>query len=149
GLRWRQAQQGHPGPAGAALQDRRKSGDRALMTDPSDKSPDNRLSRRGLLLGAAAGTLGAATAASTAAQADARASEASVDLMRELPFYGDAEQAGIRTPPQRHVFYMTFDLTSTSRTDLQVLLARWSGAIAQLMKGRTIGQVEPARPNSV
>lgn len=119
------------------------------MTDPSDKSPDNQLSRRGLLLGAAAGTLGAAAATSTAARAGAPAAEDAVDLTREVPFYGDAEQAGIRTPPQRHVFYMTFDLTSTSRTDLQVLLARWSGAIAQLVKGRTIGQVEPARPGSV
>lgn len=118
------------------------------MTDPSDKSPDNRLSRRGLLLGAAAGTLGAA-AAGTAAQAGASPAEDVVDLARELPFYGDAEQAGISTPPQRHVFYMTFDLTSTARGDLQVLLARWSGAIAQLMKGKTIGQVEPSRTHGV
>ena len=119
------------------------------MTDnPSDKSPKNQLSRRGLLLGAAAGTLGAA-GASPAAQAAAAPAEDIVDLAREYPFYGEAEQAGIRTPPQRYVFYMTFDLTSSLRRDLQVLLARWSGAIAQLMKGKTIGQVEPTRVDSI
>ncbi len=45
---------------------------------------------------------------------------------------------------------MTFDLDLlAARQDLQVLLARWSGAIAQLMKGETIGQVEPTRLNGV
>jgi deferrochelatase/peroxidase EfeB len=72
-----------------------------------------------------------------------------VDLTGEYPFYGNAEQAGIRTPPQRYTFYMTFDLTTQSRTDLQVLLARWSAAISQLMKGKPIGQVEPSRPNAI
>jgi deferrochelatase/peroxidase EfeB len=112
----------------------------------SDKNADLHVSRRGLLLGAAAGTLGAAAPAVAHA---ASAAEDIVDLTRQYPFYGSAEQAGIRTPPQRHALFMTFDLTSSRRTDLQVLLARWSGAIAQLMKGRTIGQVEPERPNAV
>src|SRR5699024_4931662 len=31
----------------------------------------------------------------------------------------------------------------------QVLLAHWSGAIAQLVRGETIGQVEPERPYAV
>jgi deferrochelatase/peroxidase EfeB len=44
---------------------------------------------------------------------------------------------------------MTFDLTSPLRSDLQVLLARWSAAIAQLMQGQTIGQVEPTRTDAV
>lgn len=110
--------------------------------------PEAQLSRRGLLLGAAAGTLGAAVPR-TAAQAAPAEAEDVVDLTREHAFYGTAEQAGIRTPPQRYVFYITFDLTSPLRRDLQVLLARWSGAIAQLTKGKTIGQVEPARPSAI
>jgi deferrochelatase/peroxidase EfeB len=109
--------------------------------------PHSHLSRRGLLLGAAAGTIGATVGASTpAAAADANDV---VDLTRQYAFYGEAGQVGVSTPPQRHVFYMTFDLTSARRQDLQVLLARWSGAIAQLMKGETIGQVEPTRLNGV
>jgi deferrochelatase/peroxidase EfeB len=113
------------------------------MTDEATPGarPD-RLSRRGLLLGAAVGTLGA-SAAVTAARAQGADQDDIVDLAQAHPFYGRAQQAGIKTPQQRFTFYMTFDLTSPLRSDLQVLLARWSGAIAQLMKGETIGQVEP------
>lgn len=97
--------------------------------------------RRGFLLSAALGGIGAAAPhAATAADVEDK-----VDLTQQYKFYGNAEQAGIRTAPQRHIFFMTFDLTSTRRRDLQVLLARWSAAIAQLVKGETIGQVEPDR----
>ena len=44
---------------------------------------------------------------------------------------------------------MTFDLITPLPRELQVLLARWSGAIAQLMKGLPIGTVEPADANAV
>ena len=124
------------------------------MEDDRKNDGAHRLSRRGLLLGAAAGTIGAAVpgSAAHAAQMAAKAeadTEDIVDLSGEYPFYGDAEQAGIRTPPQRYTFYMTFDLTSPLRTDLQVLLARWSAAISQLMKGKPVGQIEPARPDAI
>jgi deferrochelatase/peroxidase EfeB len=111
----------------------------------SDDKADSSISRRELLLAAAAGTFGVGKAYGSAAAA----CTPDVDLTRRYPFYGRAGQAGIRTPPQRHVFYMTFDLTSSLRTDLQVLLARWSSAIAQLMDGQPIGQIEPARANGV
>lgn len=118
--------------------------------DKPDPRPNTHLSRRVLLLGAAAGTLGAvAPAGAPAAFAAAAEPQDAVDLGRRYDFYGTAGQAGIRTPPQRHVFYMTFDLTSGRRPDLQVLLARWSAAIAQLMKGETVGQVEPSRDSGV
>jgi deferrochelatase/peroxidase EfeB len=112
------------------------------------------VSRRGLLLGAAAGTLGVAMSATAARAAppapDGAAAGADVvDLSRQCAFYGRGEQAGIRTPPQRHALFMTFDLTSPHVSDLQILLARWSGAIAQLMAGGTVGQVEPSRPHAV
>jgi deferrochelatase/peroxidase EfeB len=111
--------------------------------NPAGKGPNNQVSRRGLLVGAAAGTIGVAPYA--AAQAGPTNTEDVIDLTHEHPFYGVAGQAGIRTPPQRYVFFMTFDLTSPRAADLQVLLARWSGGIAQLMKGKTIGPVEPRR----
>jgi deferrochelatase/peroxidase EfeB len=72
-----------------------------------------------------------------------------VDLKAQHPFYGTAEQAGISTPQQRYCVFMTFDLTTTARADLQILLARWSAAIAQLMAGKVIGEVEPARASAI
>ncbi|MGH8143906.1 MAG: Dyp-type peroxidase, partial [Steroidobacteraceae bacterium] len=114
----------------------------------SNENPGTPISRRELLVAAAGGTFGLDKVYATAAAASAP-TEDIVDLTLRHAFYGRAEQAGIRTLPQRYVFYMTFDLTSSLRTDLQVLLARWSGAIAQLMNGQPIGQVEPARANGV
>jgi deferrochelatase/peroxidase EfeB len=122
------------------------------MTTP-DHPP---VSRRGLLLGAVAaggvaagagGALGAHAAFADDKAGPHQAPHDVVDLSNTYPFYGNAEQAGIRTAPQRYTVYMTFDLTSPLRSDLQVLLARWSGAIAQLMAGQPIGQVEPAGAN--
>ena len=73
-----------------------------------------------------------------------------VDLTHSVPFYDQAHQAGIRTPPQRHCVFMTFNLTDgATRQDLQVLLARWSAAIAQLTQGKAIGTIEPERPDAV
>ncbi len=111
----------------------------------AQEKADTSISRRKLLIAAAAGPFGVGKAFGTAAPT----CTPDVDLNRRSPFYGRAEQAGIRTPPQRYVFYMTFDLTSPQRTDLQILLARWSAAIAQLTDGKPIGQVEPARANGV
>ena len=67
------------------------------------------------------------------------ASSDTIDLSRSVPFYTGLHQAGIETPPQRYCVFMTFDLVSRTSRDLQVLLARWSAAIAQLMAGRTVG----------
>lgn len=111
-----------------------------------------KFSRRDVLKGAVAGA--SALAIPTVAHAHGQAVAAQdpedrIDLSRQYPFYGDGGQVGVTTPPQRHIMYMTFDLTTTSRQDLQVLLARWSSAIAQLMKGGIIGQVEPARDSGV
>jgi deferrochelatase/peroxidase EfeB len=119
-----------------------------MTDDPLAGARLGPLSRRGLFLGAALGTLGA-SAALTAARTQGVDQDDIIDLAQVHPFYGGAEQAGIKTPQQRFTFYMTFDLTSPLRSDLQVLLARWSGAIAQLMKGQTIGQVEPLGTGAV
>ncbi|WP_022881327.1 Dyp-type peroxidase [Gryllotalpicola ginsengisoli] len=129
----------------------------------AEEERHDRLSRRGLIIGSAAaagglvvgaaGGAGAAVSIHAARESTGGAGgdgdEEVVDLTTQHAFYGSAEQAGIRTPPQRYCVYMTFDLSSTLAGDLQVLLARWSGAIAQLMKGKSIGQVEPARADGV
>ncbi|WP_017934106.1 iron uptake transporter deferrochelatase/peroxidase subunit [Nocardioides sp. Iso805N] len=72
-----------------------------------------------------------------------------VDLNVEHAFYTGSHQAGIETPQQRHTVFMTFDLTTTSKQDLQVLLARWSAGIAQLQAGLPVGSVQPTNPSGV
>jgi deferrochelatase/peroxidase EfeB len=119
-----------------------------MTTDRTSGPPSGSgFSRRGLLLGAAVGAVGAAV--HTAAEAAPAGEQDVVDLAASHAFYGKGEQAGIKTPPQRHILFMTFDLTSTQQSDLQVLLALWSGAIAQMMQGAPIGQVEPVHSNAV
>ena len=126
------------------------------MTTPQDDRPPQQqghpFSRRALLFGAGGGlAVGAAAGVggSAAVGAVQSASGESIDLARSYPFYDQAHQAGIQTEPQRYIVYMTFDMVSDTRQDLQVLLARWSGAIAQLMQGRTIGAVQPERHDAV
>lgn len=108
------------------------------------------VSRRHLLKGAVAGALAmpGMAAAHNAAVAKAEPDD-QVDLSRQHAFYGQGGQAGVTTPPQRHVMYMTFDMTSQNPRDLQILLARWSAAIAQMMAGEIIGQVEPVRNSGI
>ena len=121
------------------------------MTDTSGSG--RRVSRRSLLLGTAGGTvLGALAGAGTAAAITLpRASDTDdvVDLNRSFPFYDVAHQAGVQTEQQRYSVFMTFDVSSPLVADLRVLLARWSAAIAQMVEGRTIGQVEPTGPSAV
>lgn len=119
------------------------------MTDNPTKTSS--LSRRGMLFGATAGAVGVAAHAAAFAGAPSAppSGEDMVDLSKTHPFYGDAQQAGVSTLPQRHSMFMTFDLTTTKVGDLQVLLALWSAAIAQLMQGGTIGQVEPSQASAV
>jgi deferrochelatase/peroxidase EfeB len=130
------------------------------MEDHDTATGDERspVSRRGLITGIAGGlAAGAAVGAGgAAAVAGARRPDAAppdesevVDLTRSHPFYGSGHQSGIETEQQRYSVYMTFDLTTPLASDLQVLLARWSGAIAQMMRGLPIGSVEPAGASAV
>ncbi|GGL69273.1 hypothetical protein GCM10011575_29900 [Microlunatus endophyticus] len=111
------------------------------------------LSRRGFFTGAGAGVVAGALAAGggtafAMSHGEDDATEG-VDFNNSYPFYTGTHQAGIQTEPQRYCVYMTFDLVSATATDLQVLLARWSAAIAQLMQGKPIGAVAPTQPNAV
>ncbi|WP_029684955.1 iron uptake transporter deferrochelatase/peroxidase subunit [Tatumella saanichensis] len=122
------------------------------MKDKQTTESDNtNVSRRHLLKGAVAGalTLPAIAAAHNAAAVTNTAPEDQIDLSRQHEFYGNGGQVGVITPPQRHVMYMTFDMTSQNPRDLQILLARWSAAIAQMMAGEKVGQVEPLRNSGI
>ena len=130
------------------------------MTDstPEPQQPSG-LARRRLLQGAAGGILaggalgGAATAYGTSSSGktvDELPDKDVVDLSTAHEFYDQTHPVGVRTPPQRYAVFMTFDLVDgTMASDLQVLLARWSAAIAQMMKGQPIGAVQPARPGAI
>ncbi len=136
------------------------------MTEPAESStgaasgpvqPTTGLPRRRLFQGAAGGLAagalvgaGAGWGASSAAAETLGSDHDVVDLTTQHPFYDQAVPAGVKTPQQRYAVYMTFDLAPGAlRSDLQVLLARWSAAIAQLMKGLPVGQVDSVRPGAV
>ena len=113
------------------------------------------ISRRGFFLGAgglaASGLIvgGAAGAAGGFALARATGSETAATADVVYPYYDQGHQGGIQTPPQKYSVFMTYDLASSSRTDLQVLLARWTAAIAQMVKGQPIGNPDPTNVGAV
>jgi deferrochelatase/peroxidase EfeB len=118
--------------------------------------PPAGITRRRLLAGAAAGGIigaaagvGVTAAVAPGAGGDGVSGSDTVDLDHSHPFYGSAEQAGIHTPQQRYCAFMTFTLQSTLPDQLQVLLARWSAAIALMTAGRPVGQVEPTQDEAI
>jgi len=118
------------------------------VTEDDSSSPRG-LSRRRLIQGAGVGAAVGLTAGYTGGHTLAQPEGESDDLAASHEFYTGDHQSGVETPPQRHCLVMTFDLTTTNASDLQVLLARWSAAIAQLMAGRPVGTIEPARDTAV
>ena len=84
--------------------------------------------RRGFLA-SAAGAGGAALAGAPPAVHAEDEPSLSVE-----PFFG-ARQAGIVTPPQRHAYFATFDLTTDNRADVAALLKAWTDAAAKLTVG--------------
>lgn len=108
------------------------------------------LTRRMMLKGAIAGAVtlpGWLPAAQI--EDDANHKQQEKNGATHYPFYGSSGQSGIATPPQQHIMYMTFDLTTTQREALQILLARWSATIDLLMQGLPIGDPEPNRIGGV
>jgi deferrochelatase/peroxidase EfeB len=119
--------------------------------DAGVENHSNGISRRGLFAGTAGGVVGGALLGGGGGFVAGRAvAQDDSDSALEYPFYTGLHQAGIQTPPQRYSMFMSFDMAAgTTSTDLQVLLARWSASIAQLMRGQTIGQVQPNRVDAV
>lgn len=52
------------------------------------------------------------------------------------PFWG-AHQAGIATPPQKHLYFAAFDLSTPKREDVAGLLRAWTAAAARMCIGQT------------
>lgn len=99
----------------------------------------------GLALGVGGGAaLTGATASGTTSEADHMVTGSSLTY----PFYGE-HQSGIATPPQDHLVYTAFDVTATTAIELQLVLAKWSAAMAEMMAGAPVGKVEPAREHAI
>ena len=123
-------------------------------TDSADEESPG-LSRRGFFLGAggfaASGLVvgGAVGAAGGFALARATGSETAATADIVYPYFDQAHQGGIQTEPQKYSVLMTYDLAASSRTEVQVLLARWTAAIAQMVKGQPIGNPAPPGAEAV
>ncbi len=52
------------------------------------------------------------------------------------PFWGE-HQSGIATPPQHHIYFAVFDLTTTNRDDVVKLLKAWTAAAVRMSQGET------------
>ncbi|WP_035748873.1 iron uptake transporter deferrochelatase/peroxidase subunit [Arthrobacter sp. 35W] len=109
----------------------------------------------GLVAGTAVGAIGAsavlagdAAHAATSGGPTGIAALGAAQSQLAYPFYGE-HQSGIATPPQDHLVFMSFDMTGKSRTDLQLVLAKWSAAMAEMTAGKAIGATEPGREQAI
>ena len=134
--------------AGAAV----PATEQSAASDSDTVAAETGISRRalfgGALASAAAGAAIGIIATGASDQSAEAASAAASPNESIVEFYG-AHQAGIQTPPQDHLVLMVFDVTTTSATELQVMLAKWSAAMAQYSKGVPVGAVEPDRDQAV
>ncbi|MCB0976000.1 MAG: deferrochelatase/peroxidase EfeB [Acidimicrobiales bacterium] len=114
-------------------------------TSPAPSPEGAGVSRRRLLslAGAGAVTAGAVGAVGfTAGRASADAPTSPAGAQRSYPFHG-RHQAGISTPVQDRLHFAAFDVTTTSRKELEALLKEWSSAAARMTKGLGAGPYGP------
>ncbi|MFC4011641.1 iron uptake transporter deferrochelatase/peroxidase subunit [Nonomuraea purpurea] len=98
-----------------------------------------RMSRRGLLgLGAAgAAAVGAGVVAANTLFDEPPVAHAA-STADPFPFYGE-HQAGIVTPSQDRLHFVSFDVTTDKRAELAELLQEWTAAAARLTQGEQAG----------
>ena len=102
------------------------------MKPEDDTAP--KPSRRNFLA-AASGLVGAAGAAGVVtARAQVAPSLPEPNQADEEPFYG-VYQGGITTPMQESLYFASFDLTATKRSDVVALLQAWTNAAARMTAG--------------
>ncbi|MEP7089340.1 MAG: iron uptake transporter deferrochelatase/peroxidase subunit [Nocardioidaceae bacterium] len=112
------------------------------MSETSQGTSGSGVSRRRLLGYAGAGAaLGAAGFAGGMGTARATEAEAGHGVDR-YPFHG-THQAGIVTPAQDRVHFASFDVTTTSRAELLMLLRAWTAAAAAMTQGHPVGGGAP------
>jgi deferrochelatase/peroxidase EfeB len=95
------------------------------------------LTRRGFLGGSALVGAGAAAGAAGGVIATRATYDESPSPAASVPFYS-AHQAGIDTAAQDRLAFAAFDLTTTSRSDLQELLREWTRASVAMCAGSLV-----------
>ncbi len=132
----------HPGQRAGRDAEQGRAGDRMTGRRPQ-------LTRRGFLGGSA--LVGAAAAGAAGGVLAMRERPRSARTRRpapaRVPFFG-SHQAGIATPAQDRLAFAAFDLTTTSRADLQDLLREWSLAAHAMCAGSAVPgrSTDPAAP---
>lgn len=108
-----------------------------LSNDPSFFK--KKFSRRDVLKTAGIGGLGAVVGASGLGSILA-ASDSAQTLEKNdmVPFYG-TNQAGIITNPQDHLYFISLEVTTDSKSDLIQLFKEWTEAAALMTAGKTVG----------
>jgi deferrochelatase/peroxidase EfeB len=102
--------------------------------------PDSGLSRRKLLGAAGIGALAVGAAgAGGYAIGDKPAAVVTDPSAGPVPFDGQ-HQAGIVTPAQDRMYFVTLDMTSDERDDLISLLKDWTSAARQMTQGNDVGR---------
>ena len=119
----------------------RKQADEAALSRRNFFLGAGGLAAGGLVIGAAAGAAGAFAAAA--------GSETAATDNLSYPYYDQHYQGGVATAPQKYAVFMVYDLEPVAKSDIQVLLARWTAAIAQMVKGEPIGNPDPTNAGAV
>lgn len=103
-------------------------------------------SRRGVLAGVASLAAAAGANFGAGAASAAMVAEAAPNAPRTEPFWG-RHQGGIITPAQAHTYFAAFDLVTTKRDDVALLLQAWTAAAARMAKGEPAQALnEPLQP---
>jgi deferrochelatase/peroxidase EfeB len=100
----------------------------------SDDEQAVKPSRRNFLAGAGIAGAGLAAMRPAAAVAQVAPSRPTPAQANEEPFYG-IYQGGITTPMQSSLYFASFDLAATSRSELIAMLQAWTAASARLTTG--------------
>jgi deferrochelatase/peroxidase EfeB len=107
--------------------------------EPASGGPARVTRRRFLGTTVAAAGVGAAVAVGVTSAVGGGSPATGEDT---VPFSGE-HQAGIATPVQDRLAFAAFDLTTTSRGDLERLLRNWTSAARRMVVGRELGRGEP------
>ncbi|TQS46472.1 iron uptake transporter deferrochelatase/peroxidase subunit [Cryptosporangium phraense] len=132
---------GAAGPAAEVSEAAAPPSEAPPIKPPADAPPRRGFSRRRLLGAGAVGIAGlGAAAAGGYVVSDARSGARSggSDTAAAIPFRG-THQAGIVTPAQDRLHFVSFDVTTESRADLVDLLREWTKAAERMTAGEAAG----------